>query len=93
MAGRIDYLKFDLTDLEALAIVDMDIDVRRGRPPMHHDRRARKLAEFDRAAAMVGVSMSVDDHLELAPVISKHCEVSFDFVPQRIDQRRYMMRV
>jgi hypothetical protein len=45
---------------------------------MHHDRRAGKLAEFDSAAAMVGVRMSVDDHLELAPVIREQRDIALD---------------
>jgi len=60
---------------------------------MHHDRRAGKLAEFDRVAAMVGVRMSVDDHLELSPVIREQRDIALDFVPHRIDQRRYVMRI
>src|SRR5260370_16373085 len=57
MAGRVDYLKLDITDLEALAIVDMNIDALWGRPPMHHYRLARNLPEFARAAALASSRM------------------------------------
>src|SRR5581483_3459255 len=57
-------------------------------PPMHRHRRIRQQREFVSAAAMIGVSMSIDNQIELQPMIGKHAEVTLDSVLERIDDNR-----
>ena len=52
---------------------------------MHRDRRSGQLRELECAAAMVDVSVSVDNQIELPSAIGEDAEVALDLVAERID--------
>ena len=85
VARRVEDAEFFVADLQHLAVFDMDCDVRRGREKMHRDRRVGQRAQLHRAAAMIGVSMRVDDQIQAPSVIGEDREVALDLVAQRID--------
>ena len=83
MARRVEDAQFFVADLKHLAVFDMDCDVRRRREKMHRDGRVGQRAQLHRAAAMVGVSMGVDDQIEAPSVIREDREVALDLVAQQ----------
>jgi hypothetical protein len=52
---------------------------------MHHDGRIGQRAQLHRAAAMIGVRVSVDDQVEAQSMISEDRKVSLDLVANWID--------
>ena len=85
MTGSVEDAKFLVAYFQRLTIFDVDAHVRSRRQTMHPDRRTGKLAQLYRAAAMIGVSVGVDDQIQTPSVIREDREVALDLVAQRID--------
>src|SRR5208282_2612275 len=86
VARRVEDAEFLVAYFQRLTVFDMDTDVRSRRETMHHDRRTGQLAQLHRAAAMIGVSVRVDDRIQTPSVIREDREVALDLVAQRIDE-------
>ena len=74
--------EFLVANFQHLTVFDVDTDVRSRRKTMHRDRRVGQRAQLHRAAAMIGVSVSVDDQVEAQSVIGEDREVALDLVAQ-----------
>ena len=77
--------EFLLAYFQRLTVFDMDTYVRSRRETMHRYRRIGQLAQLHRAAAMIGVSMRVDDQIQTPSVIGENREIALDLLTQRID--------
>jgi hypothetical protein len=77
--------EFLVANFQRLTIFNVDTHMRSWRETMHHDRRIGKLRQIHRAAAMIGVSMRVDDRIEAQSVIRKDGEIALNLVAQGID--------
>src|SRR4029077_8604260 len=85
MARREHHAHLEVADAEDLAVVNVNLDVRRGRKMMHRDRRSGQLCELECAAAMVDVSVRIDDQIELQSAVGEDGEVTLDLIAERID--------
>src|SRR5271155_2960423 len=85
VAGSMEDADFLIANFERLTIFNVNTYVRSWRETMHYDWRIGKHAQLHRAAAMIGVSMRVDDRIEAQSVIREDCEVALDLVAQGID--------
>src|SRR5260370_15296567 len=60
------------SNLELAAFINVNVDVRRGRPLMHDDLRAGQFAQVPYAGAMVRVRMRVDHQLQRELMVREH---------------------
>ena len=70
-----------ITNLDDLAVLDVNFDVRRRCTAMHRDWCAGQFAEFEGAAAMVGMRVRIDNQVQLQSTISEDRQVALDLVP------------
>ena len=82
VAGSMEDAEFVVADFQLLTVLDVDADVRSRRQTMHHDGRIGQRAQLHRAAAMIGVRVSVDDQVEAQSMIGEDREVALDLVAQ-----------
>src|SRR5271155_865918 len=67
MARSVEDAKFLVAYFQDLTIFDVDAHVRSRRQAMHSDRRTGKLAQLYGAAPMIGMSVGVNDQIQMPP--------------------------
>src|SRR5271170_3214984 len=85
VTGSMEDAEFLVANFQRLTIFNVNTYVRSRRETMHHDWRIGQHAQLHRAAAMIGVSMRVDDRIEAQSVIRKDRKVALELVAQGID--------
>ena len=76
-----------LAHRDRIAILDVPVDVRRGRAPMHDRRGADQVTKIEDRRTMVGVGVRVDHGCELKPVIGEQRQIAVDPLLEGIDER------
>src|SRR5712691_11764954 len=90
VARGVEHSQSDGADGDWLPVVNVDIDVRGWRASVHDHWCASQVMQLPTGSAVVSVSVSVDDGVELAIVIGQHGQIAIDFIFDRIDQRSFM---
>src|SRR5262245_21072158 len=88
VAGRGKNLQGDLPDGNFSAVVDVHVDMRRGRFAMHDDFGAGQILELKASGAVVSVCVRVDDRFQPEMVVGDKREIAVNFLPYGVDQSR-----
>src|SRR6266481_7004522 len=91
MARRIENFEAQLADGNFVAIVYVDVNMGRRRLGVHDDFRSYEFFKVVAGAAVVRVSVGVDDRFESKPFIGEKRKVSINLLANRIDQNGHMI--
>src|SRR5215469_9188914 len=88
MAGRIEHLQFQITEIQAVTLVDVNINARSRRPAMHHHASPQQFFQFESPAPMVSMRMSIDYEVKFETKVCEYSCITIGVLLKRIDERR-----
>src|SRR5262249_795682 len=85
--GRVQDFEAEVSDLQNISMRYVDVDMRRGRMPLHHDFRIREPRHVPSSGQVVGVGVGVDQAVKPDSVIGCGSQITRGVFAQWIDQR------
>jgi len=86
MSRRRQHLELIIAQFKHVSITDMNCDVRRGSMSFHHDLGVGEIGQIENAAAMIGVSVGVDQILEAEAVVRSDRNIAAGVLLERVDK-------